>query len=105
MNGGLCKHNSQIATAMGFLLQITMSCLCALSRQGAHSGCGARAGCCELAVRVVETGCRCWVLVLGVLFFFHCKQGSFGCFGAAANAGCNPEKYFACFCYLGSMLV
>ena len=25
---------------------------------------GAGAGCCELAVRMVETGFRCWVLVL-----------------------------------------
>ena len=71
---------------MGFLLQITMSCPCALSRQVAGAGAGAvslrvwrqvaGAGCwvpvlvlwwcCELAVHVVETGCwcRCWCWVL-----------------------------------------
>ena len=69
--------------AMGFLLQITMSCPCALSRQvaGAGAGCwcwccelagavswlcawwrqGAGRWCCELAVHVVETGCGCCV--------------------------------------------
>ena len=63
---------------MGLLLQITMSWLCALSRQGAGDGCRCRvlvltvvlgAGCCELAVRVVETvtGCQCRVLVLGAV--------------------------------------
>ena len=49
--------------AMGFLLQITMSCPCALSRQVAGAGAGCRCWCwcwcCELAVHVVETGCWC----------------------------------------------
>ena len=31
---------------------------------GAGACCGAGAGCCELAVRVVETWCRCWVLAV-----------------------------------------
>ena len=45
---------------MGFLLQMTMSCPRALSRQVAGAGC-------ELAVHAVETGCWCWcrVPVLG----------------------------------------
>ena len=55
---------------MGFLLQIIVSCPCALSRQVAGAGC--RCWCCELAVHVV-TGCWWWcrvpvpvlVLVLG----------------------------------------
>ena len=48
--------------AMGFLLQITMSCPCALSRQVAGAGRRCWCWCCELAVRAVETGCwrRCW---------------------------------------------
>ena len=100
---------------------------------------------CELAVRVVQTGCGCWVLVLGAVSWLCAwwKQGAgcwlcawrlvlvvcvvqIGCWcrvlalavrvvetrhavlrvkiGAAANAGCSPDKFFACFCYLGSML-
>ena len=69
--------------AMGFLLQIIVSCPCALSRQVAGAGCRCRCWCwcCELAVLVpsagagelavdaVETGwwrcCRVPVLVLG----------------------------------------
>ena len=27
------------------------------------------------------------------------------CFGVAGNAARSPEKYCACFCYLGSVLV
>ena len=30
---------------------------------GGAAGCGAGAGCCELAARVVETGCRWWAPV------------------------------------------
>ena len=81
---------------MGFLLQITMSCPCALSRQVAGAGAVslrvwrqvAGAGCwvpvlvlwagcarggdrllvpvLELAVHVVETGCWCWCCELAV---------------------------------------
>ena len=70
---------------MGFLLQITMSCPCALLRQPAGAGArggdrlpvlvlgaGCRCWCFELAVHVVETGCRCWCW----------------CAGAGAGAGC-----------------
>ena len=55
-----CSPDSE---AMGFLLQITMSCPCALSRQVAGAGAGCRCWCCELAVHVVETGCWCWCRV------------------------------------------
>lgn len=34
-------------------------------------------------------------------FSSKCKKVSCVCFGAAADAGRSPEKYFACFCYLG----
>ena len=40
--------------AMGFLLQITVSCPCALLRQVAGGGCRRWCWCCELAVHVVE---------------------------------------------------
>ena len=65
-----CSSDSE---AMGFLLQITMSCPCALSRlvlalvllavHVVETGCWCR----ELAVRVVEAGCwcRCWCWVPG----------------------------------------
>ena len=89
------------------------------------AGC-ARVWCCELACRcwllalwrtqgaagllvlivcVVQIGCWCRVLALAVRVVetrhavLHVK------IGVAANAGCSPEKSFACFCYLGSMLV
>ena len=113
------------------------------------AGCGAGAGCCELAVRVVETGCRCRVLVAGA----GCGARAGCCAGAGllvlvvcvVEIGCRcrmlvlavrvvetrhavlrryfPGKkvpvcalellpmqravqiLFACFCYLGSMLV
>ena len=45
---------------MGFLLQITLSCPRALSRQVAGAGCRWWCWCCELALHVVETGCWCW---------------------------------------------
>ena len=65
---------------MGFLLQITMSCLCALSRQVG------RCWCCELAVHMVETECRCWVPGAGVgavsWLSAWWRQG------ASAGAGC-----------------
>ena len=47
-----CSPDSE---AMGFLLQITMSCPRALSRQVAGAGCRCWCWCCELAVHV------CWV--------------------------------------------
>ena len=51
----------QIAKLWGsYLLQIAMSCPCALSRQVAGAGCRCWCWCCELAVHVVGTGCRCW---------------------------------------------
>ena len=63
--------------AMGFLLQITTSCPCALSRQVAGAGAGCRCWCCELAVhagavswlrtwwrQVAGAGCRVPVLAL-----------------------------------------
>ena len=78
----------QIATAVGSLsFRMIMSWLCALSRHGAGAGCwhralvlgcGAGAGCCKLAVRVVETGCRCWVLAVRVV--------ETACAGAGAGA-------------------
>ena len=43
--------------AMGFLLQITMSCPCALSRQVAGAGAGRR---CWVPVLVLGAGFRCW---------------------------------------------
>ena len=57
-NGKVCF--SPDSEAMGFLLQITMSCPCALSRQVVGAGCRCWCWCCELAVHVVETGCWCW---------------------------------------------
>ena len=52
---------------MVFLLPITMSYPCALSKQVAGAGCWCWCWCCELAVHVVETGCwcRCWCWVPG----------------------------------------
>ena len=92
-------------------------------RQIAGAGAGCRCWCCELAVHVVvdwcwcrapvlvvlvvcvvQIGCWCRVLALAVCVVetrhavLHVK------IGAAANAGCSPEKSFACICYLGSML-
>ena len=56
---------------------------------GAGAGAGAvRCRVLALAVHVVET--RHAVLRIKI--------------GAAANAGCSPEKSLACFCYLGSTL-
>ena len=47
--------------AMGFLLQITMSCPCARSRQVAGAGAGCRCWCCELAVHAgVVSWLRAW---------------------------------------------
>ena len=40
---------------------------------------GAGAGCCELAVRVVETGCRCWVPVLVPGAVAGCGAGAWCC--------------------------
>ena len=53
--------------AMGFLLQITMSCPCALSRQVAGAGAGCRCWCCELAVHAgaVSWLCAWWRQVAG----------------------------------------
>ena len=77
--------------AMGFLLQIAMSCPCALSRQvvGAGAGCRCWRWCCELAVHVVGTGCwrRCW------------------CWVPSAGAGavswlCTWWRQVACWCWV-----
>ena len=76
--------------AMGFLLQITMSCPCALLRQVAGAGC--RCWCCELAVHVVETGlvpgagagagCRCMGLAVCAHMFMriNIRARSYGLF-------------------------
>ena len=55
----------QIATAMGFLLQITMSWLCRLSRQGAGAGCWCWLWCwrwlCAWWRQGAGAGCWCWL--------------------------------------------
>ena len=66
-----CSPDSE---AMGFLLQITMSCPCALSRKVV--GAGRRCWCCELAVHVVETGCWVLVPVLGAGCRCWCRAGA-----------------------------
>ena len=71
----------QIATAMGFLLQMTMSWLRALSREGAG------AGRCELTMLVVETRCWCWVPLLGVETGRVLVRAA-GCWVPGAGAGC-----------------
>ena len=77
---------------MGFLLQITMSCPCALSRQVAGAGAGCRCWCCELAVHVVETGCWCrcrrWAGAVSWLCTWWRHAG--------AGAGCR------CWCWAGA---
>ena len=74
---------------------------------GAGAGCGAKTGCCELVVRVVETGCQCWgpgagagcacggdwVPVLGAVSWLCAwwKQGSGAgcwCWPRVAETGC-----------------
>ena len=52
-------------TSIRQILQVTMSCPRALSRQVAGAGCRSWCWCCELAVHVVETGCwcQCWCWV------------------------------------------
>ena len=50
--------------AIGFLLQITMSCPWALSRQVAGAGRRCWCWCCKLAVHLVEAGCWCWCWAL-----------------------------------------
>ena len=92
-------------------------------RQIAGAGAGCQCGCCELAVHVVVDWCWCRAPVLFVLVVCVVQIGCW-CrvlalavrvvetrhavlrvkIGAAANAGCSPEKSFACFCYLWSML-
>ena len=86
---------------MGFLPQITTSCLRALSKQVAGAGGrwkqGAVAGCrCrvlvravvlgELAARVVETRCRCWVLAVRMV--------------ETAGAGAAVARRARCWCPL-----
>ena len=58
-------------------------------------GAGVGWRCCELAVRVVETGC--WKVLSS-----STRRGSCVCCGAGATAGCCPDIFFA---YLGRMLV
>ena len=83
---------------MGFLLQITMSCPCAFSRQVAGAGCRCWCWCCELAVHVVETGCM--FLLSGVyagVFFSsemtgHCQNSwlmrtNVGCLSSIVKTG------------------
>ena len=65
----------QIATAMHFLFQLTMSWLCALSRQGAGAGCWCWLWCwcwvswlCAWWKQGAGSGRRCWVLGAGARF-------------------------------------
>ena len=58
-----------------------------------------------LVVCVVQIGCWRRVLALAVRVVETRRDVAHVKIGAAANAGCSPEKSFACFCYLGSMLV
>ena len=78
---------------MGFLLQITMSCPCAISRQVAGAGAGCR--CCELAVHVVGTGCwrRCWCWVPGAGAVSWLCTWWRQVAGVGAGAGCR------CWCW------
>ena len=92
-----CMCFSPDSEAMGYLLQITMSCPCALSRQVAGAGC--RCWCCELVCtwwnqiagagagagavswlrtwwrQVAGAGAGCWVLGAGALRRWCCARG------------------------------
>ena len=61
-------------------------------------------GCCRVAGGVVQIGCWCRMLALAVRVVETRHAVLRVKIGAAANAGRSPEKSFACFCYLGSVL-
>ena len=74
---GCVSYFSPDSEAMGFLLQIAMSCLCALSRQVAGAGAGA-----------VSWLCRCWVPGAGAGAGAVSWLCTWWRQGAGAGAGC-----------------
>ena len=67
---------------------------------GAVAGCWVCVVDCELAVRVVQTGCGCWVLVLGAVSWLCAwwKQGA-GCWLRACGA-VSWRAGAGCWCWL-----
>ena len=90
---GLCSPDSDSYGLYGVLIISSGNGL------AVRACCGAGAGCCELAVRVVETRCRCWVLAVCVVETAGAGAGGVSCSCRGEDCCARGGDRAGCWCW------